>query len=369
VFVLVLLLGVSLTALRLVATAPPLDGTLNPEVGHGYGARALAEILRQQGVEVDIVRSHTEAIADLRDDSTLVSTDPYQLSDEAIDDLIAAPGRVVFLTSSARMLRLTGLGESTTESSSAVGAQCDVPQFSRVGEIEPVRLFVPSDDAVACFTTSDGSAAVLMSDDAQQSIAIVEGTRLFDNDNLAEHGNAALGLALLGQTDHIVWYVPSFADSDLTGEEIDTVGSLTPDWVTPVLVLLALAGVAAIVWRGRRFGPLVAESLPVTVRASETMHGRARLTAKAGDAAHAAGEIRTGSVLRLSRRLGLAGRATPQEVADAASDRLRVPRGALYDLLAGPPPQTDPDLIALARGLADLEAAVDSAVRTERNDQ
>ena len=42
---------------------------------------------------------------------------------------------------------------------------------------------------------------------------------------------------------------------------------------------------------------------------------------------------------------------------------------SLLPLLAGPAPHNDPDLIALARGLADLEAAVEAAVRTERNDQ
>ena len=369
VFVVVLLVGISLTSMRFVATAPSLEGTLNPEVSHAYGARALAELLRDQGVEIEVVRSHEEALTLLRDDSTLVTTDPYPLSDASVVDLIEASGRAVFLSSSSRLLRLSGLGEPSSESATSVSTDCAIPAFARVGEISPGRLFTPSDEAFGCFATPDGSAAVLILDDAQQSITIVDGTRLFDNEHLAEQGNAALGLALLGQGGHIVWYVPSFADGDNTGAQEDTLGTLTPDWVTPVLVLLALAAVTAMIWRGRRFGPLVAESLPVTVRASETMHGRARLTARAGDAAHAAAEIRTGTVMRLSRRLALSGRATAQEVADAASDRLHVPRGSLYELLAGPAPHNDPDLIALARGLADLEAAVEAAVRTERNDQ
>lgn len=367
-FVIALLVGVSLSAMRFVATTPPLDGTLNPDVSNPYGAQALAELLRQQGVDVDVVRTRDELYAKLRDDTTLVMTDPYPLSDESVGSLLNDSERTVFLSASSRLLRLTGLGEPSTAPVTAVEPGCDVDYLSRVGEIVPERLFTPASDATACFTAADGGSAVLI-ESSLASVTVVEGTRLFSNEHLADNGNAALGLALLGQTGHVVWYVPTFADGDQTGESPETLGSLTPDWVTPVLLLLAVAAITAIAWRGRRFGPLVAESLPVTVRASETMHGRARLTAKAGDAAHAADEIRTGAVLRLSRRLGLSVRATAQEVADAASDRLQVPRGSLYDLLGGPAPHTDTDLIALARGLADLEAAVEAAVRTERNDQ
>ncbi|MFP3821739.1 hypothetical protein SB658_23880, partial [Bacillus sp. SIMBA_008] len=91
----------------------------------------------------------------------------------------------------------------------------------------------------------------------------------------------------------------SFGDTDIEGQSPDTLGSLTPPWVTPVILLLLAAGVAAAIWRGQRFGPLVAETLPVTVRASETMHGRARLTAKAGDAPHAGQALRDGAQRRL----------------------------------------------------------------------
>ncbi|BDZ38750.1 hypothetical protein [Microbacterium suwonense] len=160
--------------------------------------------------------------------------------------------------------------------------------------------------------------------------------------------------------------MPSFADSDISPDDEQTLGDLTPDWVTPAILMLLLAGLAAIWWRGRRFGPLVAESLPVTVRASETMQGRARLTAKAADAAHAGASIRTGTVGRLAARLALGPRAVVEEVADAASDRLGVPRTSLYDLLGGPAPQDDHELIDLARRLAELETAVENTVRTER---
>ena len=216
----------------------------------------------------------------------------------------------------------------------------------------------------ACFGDSEG-AAVLVDRRTSPQRTVVEGSRLFGNAYLAENGNAALGLALLGQTDRVVWYVPSFADSDIEAEPVDTLGSLTPPWVTPTILLLIAVGVATAIWRGQRFGPLVAETLPVTVRASETMQGRARLTARAADSAHAAQALRDGTRRRLARRLGLAVHADADEVADAASDRLRVPRGTLQALLAGPPPEDDAALIELARRLDQLETAVDETARTD----
>ena len=365
-FVIVLVVGVALLSLRLVTTSPALSGTLHPDSPGPTGAKAIAELTRDQGVQIETTRSRAVAAAELTADATLVLTDPPALSDAAVLELLESADRAVLLSSSSRMLRLLDLGERSANAG-AVQADCELPEFSRVGTIDADRMFTPAEGVIGCFTDGDGDAAVLRGVVGETTVTLVDATRLLANQRLAENGNAALGLALLAQTDEIVWYVPSFEDGDRADETPATLGDLTPDWVTPALLLLALAAVCAIIWRGRRFGPLVAEALPVTVRASETMHGRARLTAKAADAAHAAAAIRAGTRMRLASRLALSPAATVHEVADAASDRLRVPRGSLYELLDGAAPQRDDDLVDLARRLAELEAAVDTAVHTERN--
>ncbi|GAB3600939.1 DUF4350 domain-containing protein [Microbacterium tumbae] len=367
--VVALVIGGALLAMRMTsAVAEPFRGALDPESAGDSGALAFAEILRDQGVDVQIARSRTEAAAAVRDDTTLVMTDPYALSDEAVQTLIAPADDVIILSASSRMLDLLDLGEDSWASTlDAVPASCDLPELARVGTIRPERLFTPADGVTGCFADADGNAALLVADRDGVRTALIDAPRLLNNAYLAENGNAALGLALLGQTGHVVWYVPSFLDSDLEAQGEPSLGDLTPGWVTPAILLLMLALIAAGIWRGRRFGPLVAETLPVTVRASETMHGRARLTAKTADAAHAADAIREGAIRRLARRLGLHDRATPIEVADAAADRLRVPRPAVVDLLAGPVPQDDDALIDAARRLSDLEAAVEATIRSERS--
>lgn len=364
--VVALVLGGVFVAIQVGVRMPDQRGALDPESVGDSGSMALAQILADQGVEVSVHRSRAEARAALDDDSTLVMANPYTLTDEGIEELIGPADRVVFLSSSTHLLTLLGIGENAPSDAAAVAAGCDVPEFADVGTIRPDRLFSPADGVEGCFGSDDASAVLLDESDGTTRI-VVEGARLFGNAYLAEDGNAALGLALLGQTDRVVWYVPSFTDTDIEGKTPDTLGSLTPGWVTPAILLLIVAGLCVALWRGRRFGPLVAEMLPVTVRASETMHGRARLTAKAGDAAHAADALRDGSRRRLARRLGLAVNAEPAEIADAAADRLRIPRGSLNDLIAGAAPVDDPALIDLARRLQELESAVDDSTAAKRS--
>ncbi len=368
VIVAALVLIVAFIALRVSVTGPGDRGALDPEGRNDAGALALAEILRDQGVDVDVYRSRAEARAAIDENTTLVMANPYTLTDEALETLMDPAERVVFLSTSTHLLKLLRIGENASGTLPSVSAQCDAAEFADVGTIRADRLFTPADGVNACFGGAEG-AAVLMDGRTSPLHAVVEGTRLFSNEYLAENGNAALALALLGQTDRVAWYVPSFDDSDIEAEPTATLGSLTPAWVTPAILLLIVAGIAIAISRGQRFGPLVAETLPVTVRASETMHGRARLTAKAADAPHAAQALRDGAQRRLARRLGLAAHAGVDEVADAASDRLRIPRGTLQALLAGPLPDDDAALIDLARRLDELEKAVEADTRTARGEE
>src|SRR5690606_10163416 len=112
--------------------------------------------------------------------------------------------------------------------------------------------------------------------------------------------------------------------------------------------LLLVAGAAAAIWRGRRFGPLVAERLPVTVRASETTEGRARLYAQSRDAVHAADQLRLGALARIGQLMGLGPAASATDIADAAAARAGVDRGSARRLLLDDIPAGDADLVALS---------------------
>jgi hypothetical protein len=111
----------------------------------------------------------------------------------------------------------------------------------------------------------------------------------------------------------------------------------------------------------------VTERLPVTVRASETTEGRARLYARARDPLHAADRLRIGALRRISGRLGLGPRAAAAEIADAAAAVAGADRRTVRGILIDDIPRSDADLVALSIRLRDLEDAVHAAVRPERS--
>lgn len=346
---------VSLFATRDWVARPPLD----PEGPGAHGARAIVNILAEQGVEVVATTRRAETLDALGPDTTLVLTDPWSLSDDTIRELVAAAGDTVVLDPQGAVADLlapgaahAGYGAAPTEPA------CELPAARRAGAIEPGRAFTAPAGAEACYPVGDGFA-LLRVPGGSGHVTLIDGTVLFDNAHLAEQGNAALGLGLIGSHERVVWYVPSLEDAE-TGGAAPALGDLVPPWVTPAIVLLLAAGLAAALWRGRRFGPLVAERLPVTVRGSETLEGRARLYARAAEPAHAADLLRAGATARMARRLGLPAGATPLEVADAAAARLGARTEVTREILTHTP-ATDAELAAFGRRLRDLEAAVDAA--------
>lgn len=340
---------------------------LDPDSYGPTGARGVVELLRAQGVEVVVADDRTAAASALaRDEATLALPDAPALSDDAIADLADAATDVVLLDPRSRTLRLLLPGSSPAGSagSDTVGPRCDLPEAVRSGDVAPGSLFSPGDDVIACYGVDDGWGLLVDADgdvDGDRHRVAVDGLSLFTNERLAENGNAALALNLLGRHSTVVWYVPSVSDSDLTGDP--SLGELTPPWVSPVIALLLAAAVAAGVWRGRRFGPLVAERLPVTVRASETTEGRARLYARSQDAVHAADQLRIGALGRIARRLALGPGASATEISDAAAARTGWDRARVRDILLDDLPATGADLVALHESLATLEVAVNHATR------
>jgi hypothetical protein len=343
-------------------------GALDPESTGPAGTRALAHILRDHGVEVRVARDRTAAADALAlGPATLVLADAPALSDDALSALTDAAADVVLIEPRARTLDLLLPGSAAAgfAPDDPVDPGCELDDALRAGEVAPGGLYRGGDGVEGCYPVGDGSG-LLVHATGDGRIAAVDGRALFTNERLAEHGNAALAVNLMGRHPLVVWYLPGAGDTDLDNAN-PSLGDLTPPWVSPVIVLLLIAGIAAGVWRGRRFGPLVAERLPVTVRASETTEGRARLYARAGDPLHAADRLRIGALRRLAVLLGLGPAAAAPEIADAAAGRTGLDRSAVRGILIDDIPRSDGDLVELTTRLRDLEDAVRAAVRPERN--
>jgi hypothetical protein len=343
-------------------------GALDPDSTGPAGTRAIAEILRDHGVDVVVVRDRaTAADALATAEATLVLPDAPALSDDAVTALAEAAADVVLIEPRARTLDLlvAGSAPAGVAPDESVDPDCEVEDAVRAGALAPGGVYSAGDGTSPCYPAA-GGFGVLVNPTDDGRVAAVDGRALFTNEHLADDGNAALAINLMGRHALVVWYMPGAGDTDLADAD-PSLGELTPPWVSPVIVLLLVAGVAAGIWRGRRFGPLVAERLPVTVRASETTEGRARLYARAGDPLHAADRLRIGALRRVAALLGLAANAAAPEIADAAAGRTGIDRRAVRGILLDETPRNDAELVALSTRLRDLEDAVRAAVRPERS--
>ena len=340
---------------------------LDPDSPAPDGTRAVVRVLEQQGVRVVVARdlAATERALDTAP-STLVLRDAPMLTDATLRRLTAKASDVVLVEPRSRTLEVllngSTLGDVVDDRS--VDPMCDLPAPRAAGPAHVGELYAPGDGVTGCYP-AEGGFGVLVHEDGGRSITAVDGLSVLTNRALPLDGDAALALGLLGRNATLVWYVPSLADAD-TGSAVPTIGDLTPGWVTPAMALLLIAGLTAAVWRGRRFGPLVTERLPVTVRANETTEGRARLYAASGDAAHALDELRRAARRRLVRLLGLPARTPAEQIADAVAERLGTDRAVVHGILIDDLPRTDRELVAASDRLRDLETSVRATLRTER---
>ncbi|WP_317231340.1 DUF4350 domain-containing protein, partial [Clavibacter sp. MX14-G9D] len=233
----------------------------NPAPG---GTQALARVLAAQGVDVTLAGTLAEARAAVGDgdDATLVLG---PTSDRLDDDRLAEVGRLatrtVLLSPDFRTLRAiapdVAAGGAAESDDRALDARCALPAAAAAGSLPddaPVFRFVGADAsaAVTCFPDDTGDAFALLEVPAALApggtVVVLDADPVLTNDRIGEQGSAALALGVLGERPRLVWYTPS--PDDAAGDAPPTLGQLTPGWVTPAILLLGAAALAAAVWRG-----------------------------------------------------------------------------------------------------------------------
>jgi hypothetical protein len=347
----------------------PALGAHNPAP---IGGVAVANVLKAQGVKVVTADSAAEArkaVASGHDATLLVYDENGYLDEQHLRSLDGIAATTVMIRPNFQALRTLApaveAAGTPRHPRAVLQAKCSVPAAVKAGRISaPQSTYrLDNDSYTGCFPASKHAFAMAAYDDGASELYVVGSTDVFDNENVIRDGNAALALNVLGQHDTLVWYLPTFDDVSVTGPP--SLGELTPGWVTPVVLLLIAAVIAAAVWRGRRFGPLVIENLPVIVRAEETMEGRARLYQRSSARAHAIDALRIGAVGRIAARCRLPSTAQAGEVADAASTLLDADPYAVRGILLDAPVNTDADLMRLSAQLEELERAVAAATGTK----
>lgn len=371
--------GIALALVLLITAAVAIavvrsdtrHGELDPRSADPYGSRAVAELLADRGVDTRVVTTLDGAIAAAGPDTTLLVAVPDLLTGPQQSRLHSAVtgsgGRTVLVSAGSASVERLAPGvtaDPATSFDSTLSPRCDLPAARRAGtaDLGGIRYTTIHLTADECYPSERLATLLRIPAPSGDGDTVLLGAPdILLNDRLDEHGNASLALQLLGSRPHLVWYLPSLADASATSEEGERgfFDLLPSGWLWGTLQLFIAAALAAL-WRARRLGPLVPEKLPVAIRASETVEGRARLYRKANARDRAATALRSTTRTRLAPLVGIpaAQAHAPEALLPALSAHLRGDGQSLHTLLFGPPPGDDAALIQLADHLDALEREV-----------
>ncbi|MFC6087304.1 DUF4350 domain-containing protein [Sphaerisporangium aureirubrum] len=333
----------------------PADTTLT-------GSKALAEILRRQGVRVERVTSVEEAVRlDGADRLLLLSPVPQLFAPDAPEKLAATKADRLLVGQVPGMPLLGGgivVKDSTTVGSRA--PRCDLPAAAMAGSVYiggvtyTTRQTPPR--AFTCYPDRQGPSLARVS--GERTVTAVGDGAFMTNQRLAEDGNAALAVNLTGARPVLIWLVPPDETPGGAGSGSASLTDLLPRGIPWAVLQLLVAVLLVALWRMRRLGPVVVERLPVVVRAAETVEGRGRLYRARRARDQAAFALRAATAARLTPRLGLTADATQEQIAAIAAMRTGRDPSWVRAVMFGPPPSDDAGLVSLAGHLDTLERQV-----------
>ncbi|MBQ0828931.1 DUF4350 domain-containing protein [Streptomyces tagetis] len=376
--------GVTLALVLLLAGAVVIaavrsdvrHGELDPRSADPYGSRAVAELLADRGVDTRVVTTLDDARSAAGPDTTVLVAIPDLLTERQQTALRSATagagGRTVLVAPGGPSVELLAPGvtaDPALSHTSTLSPGCDLPAARRAGSAATggLRYSTTDADADACYRSRRLATLLRIPEAATGGTetpggdtVVLGASDILRNNRLAEHGNASLALQLLGSRPHLVWYLPSLSDASAPQDERGFFDLLPSGWLWGTLQLFVAAGLAAL-WRARRLGPLVPENLPVAVRASEAVEGRARLYRKANARDRAASALRSATRTRLAPLVGVpvSQAHAPEALLPALSAHFHGDgEQSLHTLLFGPTPSDDAALVALTDRLDALEREV-----------
>lgn len=356
--ILTLIVLAVIAAVGAYLTAPRPGARMDPKSTEPGGAHALVALLRDGGVDVVVADTIADVEGAARPGTQILVAQTQYLADATLLDRLAkvpADLLVVEPTARTREALMPHVRMSAATAAFDSSPNCALREANRAGTVR----FGLSDtyhakDGLTMTSCYDG--ALIRYRDNGRTVTAVGNTDFMTNHGLLQAGNAALAMNLAGDRPRLVWYAPHRVEGETSAPS--SVFDLIPVNVTWIVWQLCVVVLLVAVWKGRRPAPLVAEELPVVVRASETVEGRGRLYRSRRARDRAAAALRTATVQRLLPRLGLGPGAPAPAVVTSVAQRSGANPGFVSYHLFGPPPTTDHDLLQLARALDDIERQV-----------
>ncbi|GAA4205978.1 DUF4350 domain-containing protein [Streptosporangium oxazolinicum] len=363
--------GALLVALLVVAVAVAgvlLGGSggpgrlLDPADTSLSGGKGLARLLQARGVRVERVTSVAEAgsLAGQAGPagSTLLVSESFPLGEDDAERLAAAPSDLL-VVGVRKHLDLLAPGVAPVREARARSREprCALPAATRAGSAYSGGVaLTPPPGAVGCYP-ADGAPTLVSHTAGGRTVTVAGDAQFMTNLRLAEDGNAALAMNLAGGRPTLIWLTPPETVPPAGG---GTAGfyDLVPEGIKWAVAQVLVAVLLLALWRGRRLGPVVAERLPVVVRAAETVEGRARLYRARRARDRAAAALRAGFTDRVTPRLGLPSGTGPDALVNAIAERTGQAAPHVGAALYGPPPVDEAGLVALAEYMDIVERQV-----------
>lgn len=331
---------------------------LDPSSTAPDGTKALVLLLRSLGANV-----HTGAtLPGARDGVALLLQDHLNRADTArlsrwVDEggrlIVTDPGSDLAGVAPDSSGRDLILGRRSPE---LVGGDCPIAALRSVGSVRPdgdILLRLPA-GGVGCFGAGAGYLLVAR-DQEQGTLVVVGGPSMWTNADLGDASNSVLAADLLSPTRGTD--VTFIGSSKVGGGDKGLLSLISPR-IVEALWGLAVAFVIAMVWRGRRLGRPVIEAMPVELPGSGLVEAAGNLLQEGGQRAHAAGILRRDLKRLITDRFGADPGIPAREAAEIASARTGLPVEHFEEVLGGPPPASDRDLVALAHNMSDIRREV-----------
>jgi hypothetical protein len=363
-------------------------GTLSPLGTGRHGSSQLADLVRQQGVEIERVTSSAEAVRAARGrDATILVPAPDLLDGRLVPELAGAEGvhRVVMVRPGLIGRFTSGLAVGVAHSrwsSKTTDPACSDEVSGRAGPalVYRDRYQLYSQSTIFCYHGSLVAGRVL-----DVEVLLVGATDPFRNDRIGEAGNSDLATGLLTSQELVIWIdvhaseirpqlpnvlLPNYerGEQDRTNTGNPLLDAF-PIQLWTAFVLLVGAGVLLAFARARRLGPPVPEPLPVVVPAAEAVTGRGRLYRRIRARSASLTALRAAALARLAR--AAIDPLTPtlernlvqpgphrDEFVRTIAARSGLPEEMVSTVLFGPSPQDDAALVTAAAELDRLVAAV-----------
>ncbi len=305
----------------LVAGPPSSELPLEPRGVGPQGLGALVATLEGLDVEVTVRLEPPEDTAT----RALLPVDRLDAAARASwGEWVARGGTLVLADPASSLTDLRPLG-----SDRFLGRDERAPGCALLPEVAEVRqggwdgLEVP-EDAVRCFPVGDDEGAWLVVEArGEGSLVVLGGAEPLTNALIDQADNAVLAASLLGPApgDRLV-IVPRDPGADATG---DGLLALVPDRVWGAMALVVLALALAVLWQGRRDGPVVHERLPPVLPSAELARSVAGLLQRAGDRHDGGERLRRATRRSAVRTLGLDPATPPHTLIRTVTERTSVP--------------------------------------------